>query len=412
MKRTDTIIVGGGQAGLAMSRCLTEEGIEHVVLERGRVAERWRTERWDSLRLLSPNWHTRLPGFRYQGADPDGFMTMPEIVSYFERYALASSAPVQDETTVLSVKRWGQGYRVRTDQGDWEAPTVVVATGHCDLPFVPQVAEGLSSGVHQVVPSQYRNPDQLPDGGVLVVGASASGIQLAQEIHRSGRPVTLAVGRHIRMPRRYRGRDIAWWLEASGILGERAERAFDIESARLQPSLQLVGTPNQETIDLAILRDEGVRLVGRVGGANGTRMSFCSDLRRNIDAAEQKLDRVLDRIDRFIDETCMAADSPDRRPAIEVSEAPGELDLRDAGIASVLWATGYRRRYSWLQVPVLNIRGEIIHDAGVTPSAGVYVLGLNFQRTRKSSFIDGVGDDARAVTEHLSKRFHRSSIAA
>ncbi len=412
MKRTDTIIVGGGQAGLAMSRCLTEEGIEHVVLERGRVAERWRTERWDSLRLLSPNWHTRLPGFRYQGADPDGFMTMPEIVSYFERYALASSAPVQDETTVLSVKRWGQGYRVRTDQGDWEAPTVVVATGHCDLPFVPQVAEGLSSGVHQVVPSQYRNPDQLPDGGVLVVGASASGIQLAQEIHRSGRPVTLAVGRHIRMPRRYRGRDIAWWLEASGILGERAERAFDIESARLQPSLQLVGTPNQETIDLAILRDEGVRLVGRVEGANGTRISFRDDLRRNIDAAEQKLDRVLDRIDRFIDETCMAADSPNRRPAIEVSEAPGELDLRDAGIASVLWATGYRRRYSWLQVPVLNIRGEIIHDAGVTPAAGVYVLGLNFQRTRKSSFIDGVGDDARAVTEHLSKRFHRSSIAA
>jgi putative flavoprotein involved in K+ transport len=247
---------------------------------------------------------------------------------------------------------------------------------------------------------------------VLVVGASASGIQLAQEIHRSGRPVTLAVGRHIRMPRRYRGRDIAWWLEASGILGERAERAFDIESARLQPSLQLVGTPNQETIDLAILRDEGVRLVGRVGGANGTRISFRDDLRRNIDAAEQKLDRVLDRIDRFIDETCMAADSQNRRPAIEVSEAPGELDLRDAGIASVLWATGYRRRYSWLQVPVLNIRGEIIHDAGVTPAAGVYVLGLNFQRTRKSSFIDGVGDDARAVTEHLSKRFHRSSIAA
>jgi len=412
VKRTDTIIVGGGQAGLAMSRCLSEEGIEHVVLERGRVAERWRTERWDSLRLLSPNWHTRLPGFRYQGADPDGFMTMPEIVSYFEGYALASGAPVRDETTVLSVKRCGQGYLVRTDQGDWEAPTVVVATGHCDVPFVPQVAEGLSSGVHQVVPSRYRNPEQLPDGGVLVVGASASGIQLAQEIHRSGRPVTLAVGRHIRMPRRYRGRDIAWWLEASGILGERAERAFDLVSARQQPSLQLVGTPDQQTIDLAILHEEGVRLVGRVGGVDGTRISFRDDLGRNIDAAEQKLDRVLQRIDRFIDETCMAADIPDRRPPIAISEAPTELELRDAGISSVLWATGYRRRYPWLQVPVLNIRGEIIHDAGVTPAAGLYVLGLNFQRTRKSSFIDGVGDDARAVAEHLSQRFHRSSIAA
>ncbi|HET6416644.1 MAG TPA: hypothetical protein VFG22_10155, partial [Polyangiales bacterium] len=165
-------------------------------------------------------------------------------------------------------------------------------------------------------------------------------------------------------------------------------------------------------IDLAILHEEGVRLVGRVGGVDGTRISFRDDLGRNIDAAEQKLDRVLQRIDRFIDETCMAADIPDRRPPIAISEAPTELELRDAGISSVLWATGYRRRYPWLQVPVLNIRGEIIHDAGVTPAAGLYVLGLNFQRTRKSSFIDGVGDDARAVAEHLSQRFHRSSIAA
>lgn len=412
MKRTDTIIIGGGQAGLAMSRCLSQKGIDHVVLERGRVAERWRSARWDSLRLLSPNWHTRLPGFRYQGADPDGFMTMPEIVSYFERYALVSSAPVQDETTVLSVKRGGLGYRVRTDQGDWEAPTVVLATGHCDRPFVPEAAEGLSPHLHQVVPSDYRNPEQLPDAGVLVVGASASGIQLAQEIHRSGRPVTLAVGRHIRMPRRYRGRDIAWWLEASGILGERAEHAFDLESARRQPSLQLVGTPDHRTLDLVVLREEGVRLIGRVAGADGARMSFRNDLRRSVDAAEHRLNRVLDRIDRFIDETSMDAEISDRRPAIEVSDTPTDLDLRDAGIGSVLWATGYRRSYSWLHVPVLNIRGEIIHDAGITPATGLYVLGLNFQRTRKSSFIDGVGDDARAIAEHLSESFHRSYIAA
>ena len=412
MKRTDSIIIGGGQAGLAMSQCLSERGIDHVVLERGKVAERWRSERWDSLRLLSPNWHTRLPGFRYQGTDPDGFMTMSEIVSYLERYARASSAPVQEETTVLSVKRGGHGYRVQTDQCDWEAPTVVLATGHCDRPFVPEAARSLPSHVHQLVPSQYRNPDQLPDAGVLVVGASASGIQLAQEIHRSGRPVTLAVGRHIRMPRRYRGRDIAWWLEASGILGERAEHTFDLESARRQPSLQLVGTPDQKTIDLAVLRDEGVQLSGRVAGADGARVSLRNDLRHTVDAAEQKLERVLDRIDSFIDETCMEAEIPDRRPAIQVSDAPTELDLRAAGIASVLWATGYRRSYSWLHVPVLNIRGEIIHDAGVTPATGLYVLGLNFQRTRKSSFIDGVGDDARAVAEHLGASFHRSSIAA
>jgi len=413
MKRTDTIIIGGGQAGLAMSRCLTDEGIDHVVLERGRVAERWRSERWDSLRLLSPKWHSRLPGFRYQGRDPDGFMTMPEIISYFEQYARSFSAPVQDETTVLSVKRVPEGgYHVHTDQGDWHARTVVVATGHCDVPFVPKAAANLSSSVQQVVPSHYKNPDQLASGGVLVVGASATGIQLAQEIHRSGRPVTLAVGRHTRIPRRYRGRDITWWLETSGMLDERAERAFNLESARRQPSLQLVGTPDNQTIDLGVLQEEGIRLVGRVSDVDDTRLAFCDDLQRNIDAAEQKLDRVLGRIDAFIDETLMAASGRDRRPAIRAADAPTQIDLADAGISTVLWATGYRRRYPWLRVPVLNIRGEIIHDGGLTPADGLYALGLNFQRTRKSSFIDGVGNDARALAEHITQRFHRSSIAA
>ena len=231
MKRTDTIIIGGGQAGLAMSRCLTDEGIDHVVLERGRVAERWRSERWDSLRLLSPKWHTRLPGLPLSRARiSDGFMTMPELISYFERYARSFSAPVQDETTVLGVERADGGYLVRTDQGDWEAPNVVLATGHCDVPFVPKAAAGSVAGR---APSRavalQEPPTSYPIGGVLVVGASASGIQLAQEIHRSGRPVTLAVGRHTRIPRRYRGRDIAWWMEASGLLAERAERSFSLE---------------------------------------------------------------------------------------------------------------------------------------------------------------------------------------
>jgi putative flavoprotein involved in K+ transport len=412
MKRTETIIIGGGQAGLAMSRCLTDEGIDHIVLERGRVAERWRSERWDSLRLLSPKWHTRLPGFGYQGADRDGFMTMPELISYFERYARSFSAPVQDETTVLGVERADGGYLVRTDQGDWEAPNVVVATGHSDVPFVPKAAVGLSPDVHQVVPSGYKNPDQLPNGGVLVVGASASGIQLAQEIHRSGRPVTLAVGRHTRIPRRYRGRDIAWWMEASGLLAERAERSFGLESARRQPSLQLVGTPDHRTIDLGVLQDEGIRLTGRLESTDGRRVRFRDDLRHNLDAAEDKLGRLLGRIDAFVDESIMGADAPERRPPIVTPDAPSELELADAGISTVLWATGYRRRYRWLHVPVLNIQGEIIHDAGVTPAAGFYALGLNFQRTRKSSFIDGVGDDARFVADHIAQRFHRSSIAA
>lgn len=412
MKRTDTIIIGGGQAGLAMSRCLTEHGIDHAVLERGRVAERWRTERWDSLRLLSPKWHTRLPGFRYGGADPGGFMTMPEVISYFERYANSFDAPVHGETTVLSVQKTAGAYLVRTDQGDWKAPNVVVATGHCDTPFVPQIARDLSRSLHQLTPSSYKNPDQLPEGGVLVVGASASGIQLAQEIHRSGRPATLAVGRHTRMPRTYRGRDIAWWLESAGILEERAEDAFDIHAARRQPSLQLVGTPDHRTIDLGVLQDEGVRLVGRAEAAGGRRVCFRDDLHKTMASAEDKLGRVLGRIDDFIEETLMSADDPDRRAPIAVREAPAQLDLRSEGIETVLWCTGYRRRYPWLKVPVLDIRGELIHRGGITPSEGLYALGLNFLRRRKSSFIDGVGDDAHALAGHIAERFATSSIAA
>jgi putative flavoprotein involved in K+ transport len=413
MKRTDTIIIGGGQAGLAMSRCLTTDGIDHVVLERGRVAERWRSERWDSLRLLSPRWHSTLPGLSQRSDDPDGFMTMPEVISYFERYARTFSAPVQGETTVLGVEREEEGgYLVRTDQGDWRAPTVVIATGHCDVPFVPRASRGLSSGIHQLVPSSYKNPDQLPEGGVLVVGASASGIQLAQELHRSGRPVTLAVGRHTRMPRRYRGRDITWWLEASGMLDQRSEDAFDLESARRQPSLQLVGTPDHRSVDLGVLQDEGVRLVGHVAHIDGARAHFHDDLDHTIAAAESKLDRVLGNIDRFIDETRMHAVPSDRRRPIRPAPSPTELDLRDAGIETVLWATGFRRHYDWLNVPVLDRRGELLHEGGVTPARGLYALGLNFQRTRNSSFIDGVGRDARFLADHITRRFHRSSIAA
>jgi putative flavoprotein involved in K+ transport len=274
------------------------------------------------------------------------------------------------------------------------------------------MAAALWPHLHQVVPSSYKNPEQLPQGGVLVVGASASGIQLAQEIHHSGRPVTLAVGRHTRIPRRYRGQDIAWWLESSGILDERADQTLDLDSARRQPSLQLVGTPDHRSLDLGVLQEEGVRLVGRAEAADGSRVRFSDDLQRTIAAADGKLDRVLDRIDAFIDETAIEADSPDRPSPLRALPAPTELDLRKAGVATVLWATGYRRRYPWLHVPVLDEHGEILHQGGITPAVGLYVLGLNFQRTRKSSFIDGVGNDARILADHIQRHFHRSSIAA
>ncbi|MBP2314563.1 NAD(P)-binding domain-containing protein [Azospirillum soli] len=402
MQHTDAIVIGAGQAGLAMSHCLSRRGIDHAVLDRGRVGERWRSERWDSLRLLTPNWMSRLPGWQYRGPDPDGYMTMPEVVRFLEGYARAGSAPVETGVTVHAVERAGDGYRVETDQGVRRARAVVVATGHCDVPMVPAMARDLPADIHQITPSRYRNPDSLPDGGVLVVGASATGVQLAEELHRSGRPVTLSVGRHTRLPRLHRGRDIMWWMDRIGVLDERADRARDLGRARAQPSLQLVGHPDRRTIDLAALHDQGVRVVGRTAGVDGGRITLCDDLAETTAAAQATMDRLLARIDAFAGPSKTEGVRP-----IALPPSPSALDLRAEGIRSVVWATGFRRDYGWLKVPVLDAAGEVIHHGGVTPSPGLYVLGLRFLRRRKSNFIDGVGADAEELAEdilgHLAK---------
>lgn len=405
MRRIDTIVMGGGQAGLAMSRCLVDHGVEHVVLERGRIGERWRSERWQSLRLLTPNWQSRLPGWHYTGDDPHGFMTKDELVGYLEGYARSFAAPVEDGTTVRSVApHAGGGYRVATDRGDWHAERVVLATGHSDVPAVPRFADRLPEEICQVVTTRYRVPEELPEGGVLVVGASATGIQLAEEIHRSGRPVTLAVGKHTRLPRRYRGRDILHWLDAMGLLDERAEQVHDLAASLRQPSFQLVGRPDHATLDLGVLQAMGVRLVGTAVDVEDGRVELCSDLAASTLRADAKLERLLDRIDRFAERAGLAGEIPAaERPApVHPLPAPSSLDLAAEGISTVLWATGYRRNYDWLQVPVLDGRGEIRHRGGVTEASGLYALGLRFQRRRNSSFLDGVGVDAVEIAEHLA----------
>ena len=412
MRRAEAVVIGGGQAGLAMSRSLSLHGIDHVVLERGRVGERWRSERWDSLRLLSPNWHTRLPGFRYDGPDPDGFMRTGELVELLERYARTIDAPVEEQTTVLGVEPGGRGYRVTTDRGGFEARSVVIATGHCDVPDVPQLATRLPADVVQLVPSRYRHASQLPAGGVLVVGASASGVQLADEIHASERPVTLAVGRHNRLPRTYRGRDIVWWLDAMGVFDEAAEDVPDLARARRQPSLQLVGRPDRATLDLPALERRGVRLAGRLRAIEGGRVRFADDLVAHTAAADARLARLLHKIDAFAAASGLDGEVGPREPFAPFlwpSPAPTELDLRQAGIRSVVWATGYRREYPWLRVPVLDERGEIRHAGGVTAAPGLYVLGLYFLRRRKSSFIDGVGQDAMELALHLAHHLRRAA---
>lgn len=407
MQRVDTVVIGAGQAGLAMSRCLRDRDVEHVVLERGRLAERWRSERWDSLRLLTPNWQSRLPGYRYQGGEPDAYMTMPEVVEYLAGYARSFSAPVEERTTVCAVEPAGAGYRVETDRGGFEARSVVIATGYCDVPFVPPIAAELPPDIVQVVPTRYRSPGELPAGGVLVVGASASGVQLADEIHASGRPVTLAVGRHLRLPRRYRGRDILWWLDAMGVFDETGEEVYDLELSRRQPSLQLVGRPDHATLDLPLLERRGVRLVGRALSVSGAVVRFADDLVAHTAAADVKLAQLIARVDAFAASAGLEAAAGPAEPFVPFvwpAEAPTAIDLRAEGIRAVVWATGFRRHYPWLKLPVLDARGELRHRGGVTPAPGLYVLGLSFLRRRKSTFIDGVGDDARELADHVAAR--------
>lgn len=403
MRTIDTVVIGAGQAGLAASRHLAERGVDHVVLERGRTAERWRSERWDSLRLLTPNWMTDLPGWSYRGRDPHGYMTAAEVAGYLHGYADALSAPVIADSAVVNLERLDDRFDVITTAEHWRSANVVIATGWCDLPAVPEMSRRLEPSIAQVAPSSYRNPSSLPDGGVLIVGASATGVQLADELADAGRDVVLAVGSHSRLPRLYRGMDIFWWLKQIGSLDRTIDELPDAVTARTEPSLQLVGRPDHRNLDLTTLRDLGVELAGRVTGIDAHHVSFRPDLAANVAAAHVRMRRVLAEIDRHIDQSGLAAEvfDPEPQQSLTVTEHLDRLDLRARGIKSVIWATGYRRSYPWLHVPVLDERGEIRQHRGVTPMDGLYVLGQRFQHRRNSNFIDGVGRDAAFVVDHL-----------
>jgi putative flavoprotein involved in K+ transport len=387
-----------------MSRCLAEHAIDHVVIERGAVANSWKTERWDSLRLLTPNWQSRLPGFGYRGDDPDGYRNMHETIRFLDDYAEAISAPVETHTAVTSVRGDNGGYQVTTEAGDWQAKTVVLANGACCIPRVPAVAEAVPSGIAMLTSKEYRNPAQLEEGGVMVVGASATGSQLADEIHRSGRPVTLAVGEHIRAPRVYRGRDLEWWMDAAGVLDERYDALDDIDRARKVPSLQLTGSDARATLDLNALTGIGVKLVGRLAGINDGKAQFSGSLRNLCAMSDLKMGRLLDLIDEWATENGLDGnvEPPHRLPPTEVEDSPPlGMDLNKGGIRTILWATGYRPDYSWLEVPVFDRKGQVRHDGGVVESPGMYLMGLQFLRRRKSALIDGAGDDARDLSAHL-----------
>jgi putative flavoprotein involved in K+ transport len=403
LRQITTVVIGAGHAGLAASHFLTDRSVDHVVLERGEVANSWRYERWDSLRLLTPNWQCRLPGFRYGGPDPDGYLTMGEVVGFIERFATVAGAPVRTGTRVTSVRRADDGYHVETSRGHLRCRTVVIASGACNLPAVPAFAAAVPASVGQVTPFDYRGPAALPDGGVLVVGASATGVQLAAELRRSGRPVTLSVGEHVRLPRVYRGRDVLWWMAESGVWDQRHDEVDDLARARRLPSPQLVGTPERTTLDLNALTAMGVEVVGRLSAVRDGRALFSGGLRNVLSLADLKLDRLLATFDAW------AGDGTgERLPPTAVPATPRlHLDLTRGEIRTIVWATGYRPDYTWLDVPVVDGKGHLRHDGGVLDSPGLYALGLPVLRRRKSTFIHGIEDDARDVIDHLAGHLAR-----
>jgi putative flavoprotein involved in K+ transport len=402
-RRLGAVVIGAGHAGLAASRYLAERSIDHVVLERGEVANSWRHERWDSLRLLTPNWQARLPGYAYAGAEPDGYMGMPELVAFINRYAELSAAPVQAHTAVTALRPDDAGYHLATTQGDFHSRTVVLASGACNQPNVPTLSQTIPTTIPCFTPFDYRNPGQLPEGGVLVVGASATGVQLADEIHRSGRPVTLSVGEHVRLPRTYRGRDVLWWMEASGVWDQRYDEIDDLTRARRLPSPQLVGSPDRTTLDLNALSTQGVELVGRLSMVRDGQLLFSGGLRHLFALADLKMERLLEGFDEWARATGVDADAPNRPEPTRAPPSPRlSIDLRRGKIRSIVWATGFRPDYRWLHVPVLDEKGYLQHDGGVVAAPGLYALGLPLLRRRKSSFIHGADADAQDVVAHLT----------
>jgi putative flavoprotein involved in K+ transport len=401
-ERFAAVVIGAGHAGLSASHFLAQRSIDHVVLERGDVANSWRRERWDSLRLLTPNRLTTLPAHPYDGPDPDGYQSAPELAELIAAFGHRTAAPVRTNTQVSSVRRTDDGYAVRTDEGTIVGRTVVIATGACNQPVVPAFAPALPSSIHQLTAFDYRNPGDLPPGGVLVVGASATGVQLAAELHRTGRPVTVSVGEHTRLPRTYRGHDVLWWMDRSGIWDERYDEVEDLTRARRLPSPQLVGTPERSTLDLNALTGEGVALVGRLAAVRDTEVLFSGGLRNVLALADLKQQRLLDHFDTWA--ISRGYDAPvTERPAPTQVPPRNRLraDLACGEFSSVLWATGYRPDYDWLDVPVLDTKGQLRHEGGVVDSPGLYALGLPVLRRRRSTFLRGIEDDAREVIDHL-----------
>ncbi|KAA9160573.1 MSMEG_0569 family flavin-dependent oxidoreductase [Amycolatopsis acidicola] len=398
------VVVGGGQAGLSVSYRLSQAGIDHVVLERDRPGGEWRNRRWDTFCLVTPNWQCRLPGFPYQGGDPDGFMVRDEIVRYIEDYVKFADVPLAEGVTATRLRQEeAGGFRISTTHGELTADHVVLATGPYQVPLTPRYAERLPASVTQIHSADYRNPGQLPEGEVLVVGTGQSGCQIAEDLHLAGRRVHLAVGSAPRVARCYRGRDVVAWLDDMGYYRRGIDQFADADAVRFRANHYVTGRDGGRDIDLRAFARDGMRLYGRLSDIRDGALTFAPDLRKNLDGADAVSEGIKDSIDAYI--TANGLDAPTEKryvPVWEPDTEPSEVDLLAAGITSVVWCTGFGRDHRWIDVPVFDGRGYPTHTRGVTSCPGLYFIGLPWQYTWGSGRFCGVADDAAYLVSHIA----------
>ena len=411
----DVAVIGGGQAGLAMSNCLCRGGIEHIVLEKHRPGHDWRERRWDSFCLVTPNWQCDLPGFPYAGGDPHGFMAKDEIVRYIEAYAASFGPPLVEGVAVTALCARGRGFALATTAGSCTAERVVLAVGGYHVPALPRIAERVPAGIVSLHSAAYKRPEQLPPGGVLVVGTGQSGCQIAEDLHLAGRRVHLAVGSAPRTARRYRGKDVVEWLDAMGHYRMPVGDHPQGDRIRDRTNHYVTGRGGGRDIDLRQFAREAMELHGRLVDVTAGAAEFADDLAGHLDRADAAADRIKDGIDRFIAAQGIAAPTEPRyQPVWTPGDRPRRVELAAAGISAVIWCTGFRSDWSWVDLPIFDGRGYPSNTRGVTCAAGVYVLGLPWLHTWGSGRLSAVGADAEYLAEHIARSAieHRPSHRA